>query len=64
MSAWMTQNAPLLLCLLGSVAVTVLPKVLPVVLLRGQPAPAAAALAFLCACGGHGRPGGSGRIFL
>ena len=39
MSAWMTQNAPLLLCLLGSVAVTVLPKVLPVVLLRGDSLP-------------------------
>ena len=45
MNAWWSQNTLLLLCLLGGVVVTLLPKVLPVTLLRGDSLPPLAMMA-------------------
>ena len=38
-SGWFSTHAALLLCLLGSVLVTVLPKILPVTFLKGDSLP-------------------------
>ena len=38
-TGWFSANAALLLCLLGSVAVTLLPKILPVTFLKGDSLP-------------------------
>ena len=40
MNAWIDAHSALLLCVLGSVLVTQLPKVLPVTFLRGDCLPA------------------------
>lgn len=40
MSAWVDAHGALLLCILGSVLATLLPKVLPVTFLRGDSLPA------------------------
>ena len=38
-TGWLSANGPLLLCLLGSVVVTLLPKILPVTFLKGDSLP-------------------------
>ena len=38
-TGWFSANAALLLCLLGSVVVTLLPKILPVTFLKGDSLP-------------------------